>query len=258
MNELSSKVKLNKYIINGDYFMSNNLDWVQFHNDLVKLLMEMLKEYIRICDKYRLLYFMAGGSALGAVRHGGFIPWDDDIDVVMPRSDYMKFLNIAQDELKEPYFLQNYRTEPDFRLDYSKIRNTNTTFIETTAQRLHINHGVYLDIFPIDGYPVKTNEVNRLEFKKRVYKLYLGKDYGYANSWKGKILLGIEKIIWGDNTAKVSEKLENLYMQYSYDACDRVICHGGIWGKREICDKSQYGKGTIVKFEGLDVRIPEK
>ena len=237
--------------------MKNDIDCVKFHNDLVELLMDILREYIRICDKYGLMYFVVGGSALGAVRHGGFIPWDDDIDVAMPRDDYMKFLGIAVEELRSPFFLQNYRTEPDFRLDYTKIRNSNTTFVEKTAQSLHINHGVYIDIFPIDGYPSAISEIKTLEFKKRLYRLYLGKDYGCDYSWKGKILLTLEKILWKNNVSKVSRKLEDLYLRYDYASCDRVICHGGIWGKREICDKSQYGKGKMVKFEDVDVRIPE-
>ena len=76
--------------------------------------LDMVKIFIDICDKYKLKYFAAGGTLIGAIRHNGFIPWDDDIDLMMPREDYEKFIKVAKEELKkEPYFLQHYSTEKD-------------------------------------------------------------------------------------------------------------------------------------------------
>jgi lipopolysaccharide cholinephosphotransferase len=113
----------------------------------------MLGEFIRICQKYSLRYYLIGGSALGAVRHSGFIPWDDDIDIGMPRVDYEKFLSVAQAELDADLFLQTHKTDPAYPFSFAKIRNSKTTFIQSDSSHLQMNHGVYIDIFPLDGYP---------------------------------------------------------------------------------------------------------
>ena len=113
---------------------------------------DMLVIFIQICKKYDMRYFLAGGSCLGAVRHRGFIPWDDDIDVVMPREDYEKFLKVARNELPENIFLQTGKTDNDFPMNFAKLRNSDTTFIETSVKNFKINHGVFIDIFPLDGY----------------------------------------------------------------------------------------------------------
>ena len=120
-------------------------------NRMHLLHLDILKEFIRICNKYELRYFLLGGSCLGTVRHQGFIPWDDDIDVGMPRPDYERFMEIAQNELPEYYFLQNSKTDPDYPLCFAKIRDSRTTFIERSVSHLNINHGIYFDIFPLDG-----------------------------------------------------------------------------------------------------------
>ena len=97
--------------------------------------LELLDEFLRICKKYDLQYFLAGGSCLGAVRHGGFIPWDDDIDIGMPREDYDRFCEIAASELDDRFTLQNYRTEPNCGL-FGKIRRKNTIYSEHEPRSL--------------------------------------------------------------------------------------------------------------------------
>ena len=78
--------------------------------------LEILNEFVRICDEYKLQYFLVGGTLLGAVRHQGFIPWDDDIDVAMPRQDYDSFAEICAKELKRQYFYQSADTDPNYFL----------------------------------------------------------------------------------------------------------------------------------------------
>ena len=111
--------------------------------------LEMLHDFKIICEKYGLRYFLDYGNLLGAVRHGGFIPWDDDVDVTMPYSDYLKFLEIAQDELGEKYFLQTSDTDINYYRSYARIRKNNTTFVDEYQLQWDIHHGVWLDIFPL-------------------------------------------------------------------------------------------------------------
>lgn len=138
--------------------------------------LEILIEFDKICRGNNLTYFIESGSVLGAVRHGGFIPWDDDIDVGMPRPDYEKFLEIGQNLLGEKYFLQNRITDSNAPFSYSKIRKNNTTFLEWNKRNIKMHHGIYIDIFPYDGLPEhkidkhldKCLRLNKLQFKKTI------------------------------------------------------------------------------------------
>ena len=115
---------------------------------LQRILVEILDEVVRLCDKHHLDYFISGGTCLGAVRHKGFIPWDDDIDVVMPRDDYEEFLEIAREELDNKYFLDYYKTNDENHFGFAKIKKNNTSFVMGYQYKCH--NGFFLDIFPLD------------------------------------------------------------------------------------------------------------
>ena len=113
-----------------------------------------LQELQRICTKHNILYFASGGTLLGAVRHKGFIPWDDDIDVMMPYEDYVRFCEVAPREIGKPYFFQSYQTEPGFGTAMSRIRNSETTgctLYDINMADGNYNCGVFIDIFPLFG-----------------------------------------------------------------------------------------------------------
>ena len=112
--------------------------------------LEILKEIDRVCKKHNILYWLDSGSMLGAVRHNGFIPWDDDLDIAMFRDDYNRFLEIASKELKENYFLQTHQTDSEYPLFFAKVRRNNTFIDEKRYRRLNIHKGIYVDIFPVD------------------------------------------------------------------------------------------------------------
>ncbi len=145
-----------------------------------KVELSMLDEVDRICKKYKLTYFLVHGSLLGAVRHKGFIPWDDDLDIAMPREDYDKFLEFSVKELEPPLSLHTPETEKDiFWGGFSRLRNGNTTAIEARDLSHKGNLGIWIDILPID---VCTMDEMLFERKKKrirhCHRLLLAKLYG--------------------------------------------------------------------------------
>ena len=114
--------------------------------------LDLLKKFADVCEKHDLQYFMDGGTLLGAIRHKGFIPWDDDVDVIMPRKDYNRLIEIAEDEFKDPYFFQTSLTTDGFFRTHVQIRNTSTTgFIVADAAKKDVKKGIWLDVFALDN-----------------------------------------------------------------------------------------------------------
>lgn len=220
--------------------------------------LDMLKQFVKICDRLELQYFLVCGSALGAVKYRGFIPWDDDIDVAMPREDYQRFLREAPGLLPAHVFLQNFHTDPEFPHIFSKLRDCRTTFIEAGVAHRKMHHGVYIDIFPLDGYPEGKLAQFRLEITKKFYgwQQYcaLQGDAPLKVRIRNRIfrLLGYHK-----RTAKTLAKMERLFLRYPAQD-SRLWCNHGNWqGRLEYAPRSQYGNGTWGEFEGLTVRLPE-
>lgn len=115
----------------------------------------ILKEVHRICEKHNIKYFLEGGTLLGAIRHKGFIPWDDDLDISMLREDYEKFLKVADKELSDKFFLQTMDTDPHYNVYHIplKVRHNGSVFIEEQEENEKYHNGIYIDIFPIDRIP---------------------------------------------------------------------------------------------------------
>ena len=120
----------------------------------------MLDDVVKLCNKHSLNYFLAAGTCLGAVRHSGFIPWDDDIDIIMPREDYEKFIEISKDELGEKYFLDYYKTNRENHFGFLKVRMNNTTF--QTGYEYSCHNGIFLDIFPMDYIDDKNSKKTKI------------------------------------------------------------------------------------------------
>lgn len=137
---------------------------------------DIMQEIDSVCRRHKLTYFAVGGSVLGAVRHQGFIPWDDDIDIGMPRKDYDAFLRYAAEELPEGYFLQTFFTEKNSPFYFAKVRKYNTKFVEYYLRDLDIHHGLFVDIFPFDNVPDNPS-VRKLHFRlcRIASHLYLSK-----------------------------------------------------------------------------------
>lgn len=149
--------------IRGDEFVSS---WTK---EIWAIELDMLYKFMNICNKHNLKWWVDGGTLLGAVRHKGFIPWDDDIDVFMLREDYDKFIDIAKTEITGNYFLQTDWTD-DTWFCHAKMRRTDTTAIldKDLSAKFNFNQGIFIDIFPFDNVPD-----NEIEYNFFINELYL-------------------------------------------------------------------------------------
>lgn len=127
------------------------------------------KEIKRVCDENGIKYFLDSGTLLGAIRHKGFIPWDDDMDMGMLREDYERFIEIAPKKLKSEYFLQTWKTDKSYPYAFAKIRKKGTIFIEAVSQKTNAHNEIFVDIFPYDVYP--DNETVRTKLMKKIMLL---------------------------------------------------------------------------------------
>ncbi len=135
---------------------------------LHKIELEMLIEVDRICKENNIKYTIIGGTLLGAVRHGGFIPWDDDADVAMLRPEYEKFCSIIDEKLDHSrFYFQNMERTEGYRWGYAKLRRKGTLFVRENQDHMEYEQGMFLDIFPIDGTP--DNRVLRKIHKFRCF-----------------------------------------------------------------------------------------
>ena len=120
-----------------------------------KCMLDILEQFIRICDKYDLQWSVTSGTLLGAIRHGGFIPWDEDLDVTLPQKDFNTLMRVAPKELKAPFMLQNWISDRDVASSFARIRNSDTASIVESYARHHwlCNMGIFIDIYPLEGIP---------------------------------------------------------------------------------------------------------
>lgn len=114
---------------------------------------EILLEFQRVCEELGLRYYLSGGTLLGAIRHKGFIPWDDDIDLVMPRKDYNKLTKIGPKYFSEKFFYQSYHTEPNYPHYFSRLRKRGPAVDTKVLATIKMEHGWFIDIFPLDRCP---------------------------------------------------------------------------------------------------------
>lgn len=227
-----------------------------------KIEVEILKEFIKICNEFSLQYFALGGTMLGAVRHHGFIPWDDDIDIGMFRDDYEKFIRFSREMLPNHLFLQNINTDPDCLIPFTKIRDSRTTFIETSCKNRKMNHGIYIDIFPLDFFPQNDCEKKKISRKKKIIRYRMYREYtipkenqsSQIKEFIKRFISTILRILYPTvNQAIIAG--EHLFMSVKHS--DYIANYYGAWGDKEIVPAEWYGEGSNALFEGISIKIPK-
>ena len=225
--------------------------------------LDMLRAFVEVCRKLSLRYYLVGGTLLGAVRHQGFIPWDDDIDISMPRADYEIFLREGQKHLPEHLFLQSIYSEPEYHLNFAKIRDSRSTFVEYAVRKRRIHHGVFIDIFPLDVYPEDPKARRSMDRHQKIFKYRLRAEmeipeparHGTAAELGLRFLEFLSKLPYPDYR-KMLEARERI--QSGAKGGETWVNYCGAWGRREIMPAAWYGEGTEVTFEGLSVMGPSQ
>lgn len=179
-----------------------------------KVELEILDIVHKVCVENQLKYSLAYGTLIGAVRHQGFIPWDDDIDICMPREDYEKFLEIWPKYKFEDYILQNIETDEDFTQNFTKIRKNHTTFLQPKEEQYKYHKGFFIDIFPGDRVPDSKLKRQFQFFNMAVNLLYSRK---FKSGSSSRIISMVENILFlfpksfQKKYRKVSEKIVKKY-----------------------------------------------
>ncbi len=229
--------------------------------NLQKQDLEILKVFIQICKEKKLRYFLVAGSMLGAKRHHGFIPWDDDIDVAMPRKDYDIFLSCAQSMLPDKYYLETPREKKHFLMG-SNIYSKEKSFFLNNSESKQIT-GAWIDIMVIDGVP--NPGIRRIIhwYQYMVLRaLYQISHFNEAVNQERKrpffekVIISFAKITQMQrllNPEKINTSIEKLLRSCEYDKADFAATYGGIYRKKEIVPKQWYGNPQTYLFEELEV-----
>ena len=204
----------------------------------------------RVCRDHGLHYYIYDGTMLGAVRHKGFIPWDDDLDIAMPRPDYETFITHANEWLPVPYEFVSYERDSAYPLPFGKVQDASTTLIE----RPHLPYlgGLYIDVFPLDGVPRnalrrRLHLVRYDVLKKAVYMAYRD-PYRHGHGPSSWLPLLCRKLIGQQRLQRATRRL---LRKYPFEQSTQVCVYDD--GFRGVVDKDIVGRPTPVSFEGHEV-----
>lgn len=220
---------------------------------------DMLKKLLEVCRRHHLRVWLSGGSMLGAVRHKGMIPWDDDIDVNMPRPDYDKLIHDYAGEFGYPYLLQSAYTDRDYFRNHAQVRNRATTGIRPSDVFYPFCQGIFIDIFPYDGAPDDPAVLHRL-VRHAYHTSQLLKTVNLSLFYSGRWSLVFRKMkarwmVRKYGFANIFAKMEDTLRRYPYDTSARV---GSLTanGDRFIYPR-EYFELEEVPFEDFTAPVPK-
>lgn len=224
--------------------------------------LDMLKKIDEICKKYGITYFADSGTLIGVIRHKGFIPWDDDIDIVMLRDDYNKFLEVAKEELDYPYFLQTAYTDKGYCREHAQLRNSSTTGFILSDEKAMFNKGIFLDIFPLDELPDSNIKLKIQLLKMKVLWriLHSGTFHFKGNkySFKHNIFHLFSKIIIKIFTfQRLFSHYEKISSKYNNKGNKRISYIAYSRGKeKHIWEKEWFKEAIRMPFENIEINVP--
>ena len=229
-------------------------------SSLQKQDLEILKWFHKTCTDNSLRYYLVAGSMLGAVRHKGFIPWDDDIDVAMPRRDYEKFLEIAPGLMPEKYYLETPREEKHIMI-VANIISKQGGFVLNNAEKA-VHTGAWIDIMVIDGVPKpglkRTWHWYRYLALRSLFQISHFDEIVDQNRKRPaheKLIIKIAKITHMQkrlNPVKINAKLERHLRKVDFDGSEYAATYCGIYRKKEIVPREWYGNITKYAFEDFE------
>lgn len=237
------------------------------------VMLDLLAEFDRVCQKHNIKYFASGGTMLGAVRHKGFIPWDDDIDVMMERSDYEKLCIVGPTEFKYPYFLQNKYTDPECPNIMSKLRNSETTAFSAVEEHgfMKYNKGIFMDIFPLDNIPEDKKEQDSFysELDLEIHKMYrVGRRYGIFSEDSSITTRYLKKLLhyllkWRrkyfmEGYLKACKSYDMLCQKFNNQESPYFSTIQFRLDKKDIKYKSDYKDTILMDFEFLKIPVGKK
>lgn len=225
---------------------------------LVQLL--SLLEIKRICDKHNIHYTPIGGTLLGTVRHKGFIPWDDDIDVGMLREEYNKFLEVAKNELRPEFFLQTYETDPNYPKAIARLCVNGTRYMLKWEKDADIHHGVFTDIFPYDNSP--NDKLQQMYHKYMIKWLYYATYHKYSpyqkpTSIKGKIFsFAVSLPFTFSNKKSVRVLWDKIMQKYNSVPTKHVVRTGSGYPYEKVRVKRVLMEKFVeMEFEGFKISV---
>jgi len=226
----------------------------------------IFKEFVNICQNNNLTYYICGGSFLGAVRHKGFIPWDDDIDVAMPRPDFEKFLEIAPQFLSEDLYLSTYKLREDHITLVAMIINKHKDFTLNNSAK-QVRTGAWVDILVIDGAPEPGIKRKIFGIKYMYYRMM--NQFAHFDEivnlnkqrpWYEKLAIRfaqVTKIEKRIDSVKIGDKFHKLLRSNPYETSRYVATFMGAAKMNEILPKEVYGEGVDYEYEGMIVKGPD-
>ncbi|KRN28353.1 LPS biosynthesis protein [Lactobacillus selangorensis] len=223
---------------------------------------ELLGFFDELCATNGIKYFLIGGSLLGAIRHHGFIPWDDDLDVGMKRADYDKLNRLALDgKIPLPYFLDTPISDPAYSLSFMKVINTSIPFVEERTKKLKNIKGIYLDVFPFDIMPDNNILAHKQDIQYRYYNNYVERLRGWRKySWKSNLIANIHRFDpRKPSYSELLKKRRSVMEQYNNSPLKgnyyNISSQYGF--KREKISFAEIDNLIRVPFETLMVSIPD-
>lgn len=229
-------------------------------NDIQEVILEIYKEIKKVCDKHNITYYGIDGTCLGAVRHQGFIPWDDDMDIGIPIEEFDKFIKVAKQDLPDYLEIYDPFENKNFTHLIIKVIDTRTTFVEKPLLDYPDSwFGVWVDIIPLCGVPknkLKENLFYSALSKNMFLNLYLREDH------LGRHFTSVQKIVKNyvvkhrDIDYYMNKQLK-LIKKYPMKGSAKVLEVGFLPVKQWITQGAYYGKGQIIKFEDTDLPVPQ-